>query len=203
MNQSMFSRYIKPLLFLAVVIGAVCWKLFHPISLNDWFGIAGGTALAANILLFLYDAWGWQINPRERIPRLAKRYAGTLTYQENGKLLDKQVEFSFVQKRHSVTVETTTDESTSHSITSEIVAEDNAFVLYYTYRTTPFSKVEDGNPTQHGTCRVVIPAQPFAWSRAWILPKAPDQLMAKYWTSRRTCGDIRLQAVSSQNTPGP
>ena len=197
MNQSNVTRYTKPVLVFALVFGSVLWQLIRPSGPKEWLDLVGCVAIAANAFFLLYDAWLWRLNPGERIPRLAKRYVGTLAYLEKGEHREKQIEFSFVQRRHSVLVETRTNESSSHSIASEIVVEDNAFVLYYVYRTTPVAEAESGNPIQLGTCRVVIPEQPFAWSRAWILPRAPDVLYGKYWTGRRTCGDIRFQAMNT------
>lgn len=198
-----FSRYIKPLLYFALGCGIVFWMIFHPNTPQAWIGFVGHVALAANVLLFIYEAVGWRINPLERIPRFKNRYMGTITYEWNGITQTKQIEVLVDQKRSSVSVTTKTNESTSRSLASAIVKEEGSYSVYYVYRTTPLAEVEDGNPIQLGTCRIVIPEQPFSWSRTCFFPQAPAELSAKYWTSRKTCGDIRLRAVASRNTPDP
>ena len=193
-----FSRYVKPLLYFAFGCGIVFWMVFHPNTPQAWLGFVGHVSLAASVLLFIYETVGWRINPFERIPRLKHQYTGTISYEWNGIAETKQIEVSIEQQRSSVSVTTQTNESTSRSLASAIVKEEGSYSVYYVYRTTPLAEVEGRNPIQLGTCRIVIPKQSFAWSRAWVLPKAPDQLMAKYWTSRKTCGDIRLQAVKTE-----
>ena len=201
MNQSPVFNYIKPLLYLTLGCGLVYWFVFHPKTPHEWVGCVGYVAIAAHVLLFLYEYWGWRFNPFERIPRLESKYIGTLAYEWNGSSHTKTIDISIKQHRSSVSVSTKTDESESQSLASAIVKEEGSFSVYYVYRTSPFASVEIENPIQLGACRIVIPEQPFAWSRAWVLPQAPHVLSAKYWTSRKTCGDIRLQAIEADKTP--
>lgn len=197
MRQYSISGYIKPLLFFAVLFGWVFWLKFHPSTLKEWFNISGYAVIVANMFCFLYDAWLWKFNPLERMPRLARDYSGTLVYKENGESCQKPIHVSIVQRRLSVSVTTETDKMTSRALASSLVEEEGGISLYYVYRTTPKAAMENDNPVQTGTCRIFLESVPVSCSKAWVWPKVPKKISAKYWTSRGTVGDIYLEECAA------
>lgn len=148
----------------------------------DYFGAAGEAVSIATIFLIVYDKWLWKFNPLDSTPRLMGNYTGTIKYNYNGQNQRKSTRVVITQTSLKVKVKITTNEITSSTITSNLIEENDEYVLYYTYITNPHSRYSDGNPMQHGTCRLVQISQ--------------DKLEGKYWTSRKTIGDINLTRTS-------
>lgn len=147
-------------------------------SLYDYFGAAGEAISIATVILFLYDKFLWKINPLDSTPRLGGKYTGTIEYTDNNQKKRKSTKVIITQTSLKVMVKITTNEITSNTITSNLIEENGEYVLYYTYITNPRSRYSDENPIQHGTCR--------------LTKTGVNTLEGKYWTSRKTIGDIKL-----------
>ncbi len=144
----------------------------------DYFGAAGEAISAATVLLFVYDKWLWKYNPFDSTPRLMGEYNGTIKYNYNSKNHRKSTKVTIKQTSLKIRVKITTNEITSNTITSDLIEENDEYVLYYTYITNPRSQYSTQNPIQHGTCRLVQIDE--------------NKLEGQYWTSRQTIGDITL-----------
>jgi hypothetical protein len=76
----------------------------------------------------------------------------------------------------------TTDINRSTNITSQLLKENDEFILYYTYITNPQSTVRATNPIQYGTTRILV--------------EDVDDMQGVYWTTSQTTGDIFISSVN-------
>jgi hypothetical protein len=172
------KKFLSISLWVALAIFIIRCAVFTPESVYDFFGAAGEAVAATTILMALYNSVLWRFNPLEKVPHLMGEYKGTIEYNYFDKLQKKKAAIAIKQTALSVKVRIVTDQITSTSITSNLIKENDEWVLYYTYITNPKSKYSKENPIQHGTCRLV--------------PESKTRLQGIYWTSRQTIGDISL-----------
>ena len=144
----------------------------------DYFGAASEAIAITAILFIIYDKWLWQFNPLDPTPKIKGDYTGKIIYNFNGQNKRKNLKVHISQTSLKVSVKITTNEITSNTITSDLIEENDEYVLYYTYITNPSSQYSEQNPIQHGTCRLIQPEK--------------NKLKGQYWTSRKTIGDIEL-----------
>lgn len=147
--------------------------------LDNWELITQAAGYSA-ILTLLYEKWIWRINPLIKIPKFKKEYSGLLKYLYNGTQGTKNIGIKISQTLTDVNVSIKSDEITSKSITSELVEENNQYVLYYTYITQPKSEFSDKNPIQYGTCKVLV--------------DDVKEFHGVYWTTSKTKGDIYFKS---------
>lgn len=187
--DSTVSKIIIRCAWIAIIVFAVRYLLgsidalefLRCETLYDYFGAASDAVSISAILFVVYDRWLWKFNPLDSTPRLMGNYTGTIKYNYNGQNQRKGTGVAITQTSLKVKVKITTNEITSSTITSDLIEENGEYVLYYTYITNPHSKYSNENPMQHGTCRLVQISK--------------DKLEGKYWTSRKTIGDISLTRV--------
>lgn len=103
-----------------------------------------------------------------------------MKYLYNGTQGTKNIDIKISQTLTDVNVSIKSDEITSKSITSELVEENNQYVLYYTYITQPKSEFSDKNPIQYGTCKVLV--------------DDVKEFHGVYWTTSKTKGDIYFKS---------
>ncbi len=133
-----------------------------------------------SIVSVIYIKYLWKYDPFHNIPKLKKEYKGYIKYNHEKGEGTKEVTVVIKQTALKTFVEIRTDEITSNSITSDIVIENDATILYYTYITSPKSMYEENNPIKRGTCRIEI--------------ENNNLTAGKYWTSVRTVGDIIIDS---------
>ncbi len=168
---------IKPLLWLVSILLLISCFLFD-LKTPDKIIKAIGPVITISIIIFtLYCRFLWIYNPLEKTPRIMGTYKGNLHYDYDG-YNTKEITITIKQQLFTVSIDTSTDESTSNSIVADIIKDNGEYTLYYTYITNPSSKVSDKNPIQYGTCRFSL--------------KDTNNLKGVYWTSRNTKGDIEL-----------
>lgn len=143
--------------------------------LDNWELITQAVGYSV-ILTLVYEKWIWRINPLIKIPKFKKEYGGLIKYEYNGIQGTKNIDIKISQTLTNVYVSIKSDEITSKSITSELVEENNKYVLYYTYITQPKSEFSDENPIQYGTCKVLV--------------DDVKEFHGIYWTTSKTKGDI-------------
>lgn len=131
------------------------------------------------ILISVYDKWLWRINPFIKIPILKKEYNALIKYKYNETQGEKNIDVEIFQTLTNINVSINTDEITSNSIMSELIEENNKFVLYYTYITQPKNEFSDLNPIKYGTCKVII--------------DDVKKFHGIYWTNSKTKGDIYFE----------
>lgn len=131
------------------------------------------------IPILIFDKWLWKWIPFIKMPKLKKEYIGTLKYNFDGEDLNKNIKVFVEQTFTNIKIKLKTNEVISNSIVAEIIEENGDFILYYNYRTNPYSKYSDSNPIQIGTCRLDV--------------SNPKNINGTYWTNRKTNGDIFLE----------
>lgn len=130
------------------------------------------------ILRFIYDNWLWEYNPFDKTPKINGVYRGKIIYKYDSKYNEKEISLIINQSNTNIRVRVETDEITSNSVVSDIIQENENYVLYYTYVTNPRHKYSHKNPIQYGTTKFEI--------------ENGQLLSGKYWTDRGTKGDIDL-----------
>lgn len=180
MNDNM-KKFIVKGFWIVILLFIIRCIISQPISAYDFFGFAGEAISVALIVLGVYECWLWQYNPLERIPKIKGEYIGSIEYSYNGSFDKKTTKITIRQSLLSINIKMSTDEITSSTITSNLILENDGYVLYYTYITNPKSKYSKENPIQYGTCRVNIVNN--------------KELQGVYWTTRQTIGDITLSKI--------
>lgn len=165
-------------LWVVIVLFIVRCIILMPETVYDFFGSAGEAISVAVILMFFYEKVLWKYNPLEKIPKLDKEYNGIIEYCYNGENGKKESDIYVKQSLLSVSIKIKTDEINSNSISADFILENNSYVLYYTYITSPKSKVGNKNPIQYGSCRLILDDN--------------KELRGTYWTSSQTIGDMYL-----------
>ncbi len=143
---------------------------------------AMGEAICASVFLMeIYNCFLWKYNPFEKTPKIMGNYKGKINYSYNDNKSMKNVSLKINQTLLSVKVSMNTNEIKSNTVVSDLVKENDEYVLYYTYITNPKSKYSDANPIQYGSCRIGITNK--------------DKLEGIYWTNRKTIGDISIRKI--------
>ena len=141
-----------------------------------------GEAICASVFLMeIYNCFLWKYNPFEKTPKIMGNYKGKINYSYNDNKSMKNVSLKINQTLLSVKVSMNTNEIKSNTVVSDLVKENDEYVLYYTYITNPKSKYSDANPIQYGSCRIGITNK--------------DKLEGIYWTNRKTIGDISIRKI--------
>lgn len=180
------QKLIKPSIFLAAVIFAICCLIKKPQEFGDYTSYLGYSVTAVTVCFFVYEKWLWRKLPWNRTPVLKKKYTGTIHYNYKGVAGEKSIHVQIKQSWLGVEIKTSTDFNSSVTIAAAIVNEFGQDVLYYTYMTNPSAAIQRENPIQHGTCRM-------------ILNEENTRISGKYWTSSNTTGDIEWVADESRN----
>lgn len=174
-------EYLKYLLkicgFVALGSFVVIFALFNNCNIET---IASSVSEAITIAVgfsILYEKILWRINPLESMPRLRSKYECTLEYDHAKGHGTKETEAIINQTLLKVSISFSTDEIYSHSVTGNIVKNDDNFILCYIYETAPKAKHMPHNPAQLGACRLRID------------PKS-GIMRGVYWTTSATVGDI-------------
>ncbi|SRR5690554_5319482 len=175
-NINSLIRVTSALVLITYAI-LICIK--QPSNFYDFIKLIPTSLGFSPIYVFVYIKWGWRINCFIKMPRLKKEYEGLLYFDYKGKKGNKEITIIIKQTLLVTNVTIKTDEIVSHSITSEILEENGEHYLYYTYRTNPSSKFIKKNPSQIGTCRLLI--------------NNSDELSGSYWTNRQTIGDLEFK----------
>lgn len=176
--KSKFTTLLKLSGILAIIIFILLFLINLPKSINEIWNILIESAGYSTIICLLYEKYLWKYNPFVKIPRLKKKYKGKLKYTYNNESREKSVIVKFKQTLLSTKVKLQSNEIRSNTLTSEMIKENDEFVLYYTYITNPSSEYSDKNPIQIGTCKLVI--------------DNVTNFSGIYWTNRKTIGDLSL-----------
>lgn len=173
------NKFLSKGLWVSIALFVIRCLIFEPVSAYDYFGASGEAIAVTLIVMGVYNVFLWKYNPFEKAPRLMGNYSGRIEYSFNGKAEIKDVNVVINQTVLALKVKIVTDEITSNTISSNLIKENDDYVLYYTYITNPKSKYCKGNPVQYGTCR--------------LTEQGEFELYGTYWTSRQTIGDIVLK----------
>lgn len=142
-----------------------------------------------NILSFFSKyKWIWPFFEQYECPILYEKYNCLIKYEwPKGVFGEKNSTIKIFQTYTSVTIDLYTDEIKSRSLISEIVKENDEFILYYTYRTNPKAKYLEKNKSQYGGCRIVLDSI--------TSEGANKNVEGIYWTTSKTKGDMSLSSI--------
>lgn len=191
------SLYLKSCLIIAAIVwGILCLCHGIPISIGQALGYFENIATVIVVLSYFYIRWIWLLNPAETCPRFAKQYKGELISSfEDGKR--KEFTLYVSQTLFTINVRIKTDESSSDSITGNLIKGANSWVLFYTYSTNPKASCSSINPMQLGTARFEIEIPPLTYWKKIPYRQKIQHCEGIYWTSQKTIGDIRLWKESN------
>lgn len=178
--KSKIKILIKLSCIVAIIIFILLYNFKTPEAILDYWDLILESAGYSIIMSFVYEKYLWKYKPMINIPKLNKKYNGVLNYYYKGKTGEKTVEIEIKQTFLSTKVKLKSDEMNSKTITSELIEENEEFVLYYTYITNPSSKYIDNNPIQIGTCKLIV--------------DDVNDIKGSYWTNRKTIGDLHFHS---------
>lgn len=161
-------------------------KVITEFSLYDIYGYAGEAIAFSVIVILLYEKWLWRINPFEKVPRLKKKYTGTLCTTYNGKQIEKSAKLEIHQTLLSVRVVLATDESKSNSISASIDKIFDEWQLVYCYINVPHASVRERSEIHYGTVMLHI--------------DNPKEMRGDYYTDRKTQGEIDLRIEKKEKS---
>lgn len=176
--KSKYNLMLKLFGSASIIIYILLIKLDQPSNSIDYITLIPEAIGFSPIPVFIFEKWIWKWIPFIKIPKLKREYIGLLKYNFNDQSYKKDIKLFTDQTLTTVRIKLVTDEVVSNSIIAEIVEENGDFILYYCYRTNPYSEYSDINPIQIGTCRLNI--------------TNPCEISGVYWTNRKTKGDIFL-----------
>lgn len=153
-------------------------KIITEFTLYDIYGYAGEAIAFSAIVILLYERWLWRINPFEKVPRLKRRYIGTLYTTYNDKQIEKSLELEIHQTLLSVKVVLVTDESKSKSISASIDKIQDEWQLVYCYINVPRANVRERSEIHYGTAMICI--------------EDPKEMRGDYYTDRKTQGEMKF-----------
>lgn len=136
------------------------------------------------ILLFMfivYEKWFWKCVPYHNIPKLHKQYEGTFKSNYDNKERKMNVKINQTLFGTSVTIKT--DESQSHTVVASFDITDNYKRLIYTYHNEAKVEYSERSPQHYGTTILNV--------------EDKNKLTGKYYTERKTAGDIILHKINS------
>ena len=186
------EKYVRSVSILAATISIV-WFVFNGIyDLQSLFdSISKGTSISILLWLF-YEKWLWRFSPFEKLPRLAPKYYGKVKFEFQGKKGEKKVQIAIKQTLLCTKVIIDSDEMTSNTVISQTILENDEYVLYYSYITSPHGDKDQENPIRRGTCRIRLVEESAKLLQSFFLHKAKSELRADYWTNAHTTGTIEL-----------
>lgn len=126
----------------------------------------------------------WSLLEDYETPILKEEYDCLINYNWNNISGTKETKIKVNQTYTSTNISLITDEIESNTVISEIIKENNKFVLYYIYETNPKAKFHEKNPTQLGGCKITLNSIKDI--------EANNKLIGKYWTTSKTIGDMEL-----------
>ena len=173
---------IKPITIIFALSFFICCVIKAPSTLGDIVDYTSYSTAFVSVLFIVYVKFLWRLIPWNRPPVLKNKYEGRIHYVFKNKPEIKNIFISIRQTWLSIEVETKTDINESYTVIGSIVTEYGKNVLYYTYVTNPNAANLKNNPIQYGTCRMV-------------LSDDNSKIKGKYWTTRKTIGDIEWEEV--------
>lgn len=179
MNMKNEIKYLTKLASAVVVILFSILSYFNEqYYTKEYWEILKDSLAYTIIIMGIYEKYIWKYDPFIKLPKLKENYSGVISYNYENERKEKDIKINIKQSFFLIYINVQTDEMHSATITSDIIEENGQYVLYYTYITNPDSKYSDINPSQRGTCRLLI--------------DNVNEIVGTYWTNRKTIGDLRL-----------
>ena len=186
--KEQLSRFVSKSIWVAIILFAIrcaiSWKdLAENASLYNLYGFAGEAIGMTAILMAAYERFLWQFIPFEDVPVLRKVYTGTIKSSYDN--LERKATLRIKQSLLSVHVTLITQESRSQSLSASIDEILGEKQLTYCYLNTPKSKVRHRNEVHYGTAMLCV--------------ENPNRLTGRYYTDRKTIGDMEFSAKQADS----
>ena len=154
--------------------------LKYVIKMDDILDIVSYSVSATTIASILYVTYLWKYNPLEKYPRLNNLYRGVLKTEEFG---DRKIEVKVIHNLLYTHIKLISNESKSRSNSFNIYKDGEDWILVYTYINEPNILKREHSDIHYGTCILEITGE--------------DELIGKYYTDRKTIGQIILKKVDN------
>ena len=178
MNE-LYTKFIKKSVYVAMIIFvircAISWQsIIQSVSIYELLGFAGDSFFFTTIIMTIYEKWLWKYNRFENVPVFKKKYTGKFKSSYDSTIRKFDIEIK--QTLLSIKITMKTKESTSNSISANIVDVFGEKQLIYYYLNTPGMEFRDKSEVHFGTAIITV--------------DNTDVMSGRYYTDRRTCGDI-------------
>ena len=162
-----------------VVRAVISWQeIIHTgIRVYEIFGFIGEAVAFSAVVMLCYEKWIWRIDPSVSIPYIAGEYEGLIKTTYDQKCIGAFLKIT--QTLLSVEVTLRTDESISHSLYGAVEEINGTNQLIYTYLNEPKAIVKGKSPIHYGTATFLI--------------DNGMKLIGKYYTDRKTTGDLEFE----------
>lgn len=177
------NKLLKMAIWISIVLFAGrCWiareELIAAFSLYDVFGYAGEAISIASIFTVFYEKLLWRWNPFVSIPKLKKKYKGSIISTYDGMTRTARLEIK--QTLLTVRVTLITKESRSNSINASIEEINGEMQLIYSYLNTTKAGVRERSPLHYGTAMLCL--------------TNVKKLTGMYYNDRKYTGDMQFTA---------
>lgn len=149
--------------------------------MNDWFDAISYSVTLTTLISAFYCTVAWRYIPLEQYPRLSKNYKGSIKTENYG---ERNINVEIKHNLLYTYVKMKSEESTSKSQAFNIYQDGEDWVLVYTYINEPKMLERGHSDIHYGTCVLEITDR--------------DRLIGKYYTDRKTVGEIELLSNDSK-----
>lgn len=132
-------------------------------------------------MFIVYEKWLWKCMPFHDIPKLHKKYEGTLKSSYDNK--ERNIYVKINQTLFGISITIKTDESKSYTVVANFDITDNYKRLIYTYHNEAKAEYNERSPQHYGTTILDV--------------ENKNELTGKYYTDRKTTGDIKLHKTDN------
>lgn len=132
-------------------------------------------------MFFVYEKWLWKYMPFHDIPKLHKKYEGTLKSSYDNK--ERNIYVKINQTLFGISITIKTDESKSYTVVANFDITYNYKRLIYTYHNVAKAEYNERSPQHYGTTILDV--------------DDINELTGKYYTERNTTGDIKLHKTDN------
>ena len=176
-------KYIKTSIIVYIFIDLLVETKFNILDIKLLLSTLQGNIIQfITIILFtIYERCLWRYNPFNRTPKLHKKYEGTLKSTHDNK--ERKIYVTVNQTLFGTSVTVKTDESQSYTVTANFDITDNYKRLIYTYHNEAKAEYNERSPQHYGTTILDV--------------ENKNELTGKYYTNRKTTGDIILYKTNS------
>lgn len=181
--KNQFSSFMNKSIWVTIILFVLrcgfSWEeIIENISFYNLYGFAGEAIGLAAVVMTAYERWLWRFMPFESVPVLAKVYTGTLKSSYDN--IERNATLKVSQTLLSIHVTLISNESKSHSLSASIDEIHGEKQLTYCYLNTPKSKVRYRSEIHYGTAMLSV--------------ENPKRLAGRYYTDRKTIGDMVFTA---------
>nr|WP_263314560.1 hypothetical protein [Mammaliicoccus sp. Marseille-Q6498] len=160
---------IYTLIFCFIVTYIVSTKTPH----INWMYVIIISVAFSLLITLIYEKYLWKYF--SDFPNINGKYIAI--FKSDFKVV-KEIKLHIKQTYLTLNIQLENNETTSRSITGEIVYEYGKYILYYSYITDPEIEFSEEFPVNRATARIVF---------------EENRLIGNYWTSKQTNGDIYLK----------